>query len=49
MILLIIIFVTIILSSQKDKYEFALSRKKGKKLPRNGEYEEVIARYVNGR
>lgn len=37
------------LSSSRDKYEPALSRKKEKKLPKNEEYEEVIARYVKGR
>lgn len=40
------IFLVIMVGSQKDPYEFALSRKKEKRLPRNGEYTELIARYV---
>lgn len=38
------------MSNNKDKYAFAVSRKlKDKKLPKGNEYEEVIARYVKGR
>ena len=48
MILSVIVFIIIMLSPAKDKYAFATSRKKGKKLTRNNEYEEVIANYITG-
>ena len=37
------------LSTKKDEYSSAFSRKnKVKKLPKDNEYEEIIARYVKG-
>lgn len=49
MILLLLVFITIMLGSSKDPYAFAFNRKRGKKLTKNSEYAEVIARYVNSK
>ena len=47
MLALLFLFLLAILSSTTDIYDYAFSRKKGKRLPKNAEYAEVIARYVN--
>lgn len=49
MILVILMFIVVMLSTSKDDYQFAFKRGRNKKLPSNGEYEEVVSRYIRGK